>query len=102
MSGLEEIKEEMQWESPEKHDLFWNECIDEQDMDYLIKQAERVEELVNENETLAETRKLDAEQNVSLWEKSQRYKQALTNTLDNLDFPETVAKIIIEALKEAE
>src|SRR5690625_945908 len=57
--------------------------------DFLIEQAERVEELEKFNEAISETSILNAEESVKLWEQNQRYKQALELVEDELKYAKT-------------
>lgn len=61
-------------------------------------QAFNIKELKEANEALAETRKLDAEENVRLWEENQRYKEALEEVNAVRYIPHEIEKIVNQAL----
>lgn len=96
MSRLEDIIQESKIEGTKDETPFYFREVDEVDFRWLIKQAKRVEELEEENEALAETRRLDAVENVRLWEENQRYKQALEEIAQDTGTP--YADIAIKAL----
>lgn len=48
------------------------------------EKADRLEELEKTTEALEETRRLDAERQIALWEGNQRYKRALEDARKNL------------------